>query len=880
MNASDLLGEFRKSRSEKAFGELVRRYTSLVYSVAKRRLSNGSLAEEVTQTVFIRLAEAAPQLRGDAELTAWLHRTTVHASIDLWRVETRRRAREQQAAVMKLDADDTVAWNELSTVLDEALNELSDAERQTILLRFFEHKSMRELGVALGVSEDAAKMRVSRALDRLRSRVGVQGVACSAVALGTMLTNRAVEAAPSALIAALMCLSLRIPVGLGASAGFLGPLLNISRVKLATGVVATVLVGLATFFVLRPRDHASSDVVAYAAPTNSPPQTRPLATAPVADGFNEDGTPNPLKLLQAVARARRKISSGMMELQLSTDRFEPGRKEVRKRRLIIQFDGDRLRSESFAREYAYIPLAGDESAEAKESNRRADSMDREAAVRAGFLTAFDDHVVTASDGATLVRFRESNGAGGSTTVEDPAKGSANSAEYFFDVRCLGLSSFLSFGGTVENCLGYAEAKSVSLIAEDQVEGIPAWQVRVKTAYGGSRDFWIDMSQPDRVLKQAEGTDSVISKYDPANPRDSLPVELTTSSHGGANRYITRFVRSNTQLNVALDPVTFTLAGLGMPVGTPVTDIRNYRGLGYWTGAGLSEHPLRKGTEPQPLRDLAEMLAFLDGNPASSEAFEAAKWIMLNTPDGPEVEKAAGVILQEHLGNTNLLALCQGLERSRHRCSTNLLKALLSENPSVEVRAHACFLLAGIRKEEAKFGQNKKAAAEAERLFEQVVSEFGRAGLTGLDLSRKAIRELYEIRRVSIGSPAPETEGDDLDGQRINLRDYQGKVVVVFFWSSGYSEATEHRHLLERVAGKPVAFIGVSGDNQLSQAKEAVEKQRVSWPTIWDGHDRSIHEAWNVRQWLSTFVLDRNGVIRYRDVRGREINEAVEALLKE
>src|SRR5206468_1217709 len=102
-----------------------------------------------------------------AALVAWLHRTTVHVSIDLWRVESRRRAREEQAVAMQTNAEDA-AWKEIAPVVDEALNELTDAERQAILLRFFEHKSMRELGAAFGISEDAAKMRISRALERLR----------------------------------------------------------------------------------------------------------------------------------------------------------------------------------------------------------------------------------------------------------------------------------------------------------------------------------------------------------------------------------------------------------------------------------------------------------------------------------------------------------------------------------------------------------------------------------------------------------------------------------------------------------------------------------------------------------------------------------------
>src|SRR5207253_1564411 len=97
---------------------------------------------------------------------------TVHVSIDLWRSESRRRAREQNAIAMQnTDRTEEAAWNELTPVLDEALDGLDEADRQLILLRFFEQKTMADLGRMLEVSEDAAKMRVSRALERLRKQV-------------------------------------------------------------------------------------------------------------------------------------------------------------------------------------------------------------------------------------------------------------------------------------------------------------------------------------------------------------------------------------------------------------------------------------------------------------------------------------------------------------------------------------------------------------------------------------------------------------------------------------------------------------------------------------------------------------------------------------
>ncbi|MDB6110597.1 MAG: polymerase, sigma-24 subunit, subfamily, partial [Pedosphaera sp.] len=126
MSEFELLHAFRSDRSEAAFAELVRRYAGLVYSVAKRRLANGTLAEDITQLVFIRLAKTPPNVQSHGELVAWLHRTTVHVTIDAWRSESRRRNREQLAAVMETTPTENAIWEELSPDLDEALNQLKD----------------------------------------------------------------------------------------------------------------------------------------------------------------------------------------------------------------------------------------------------------------------------------------------------------------------------------------------------------------------------------------------------------------------------------------------------------------------------------------------------------------------------------------------------------------------------------------------------------------------------------------------------------------------------------------------------------------------------------------------------------------------------------
>ncbi len=244
MNDIELLQAFLGNRSEQAFSELVSRYAGLVYSTAKRRLPNLSLAEDITQMVFIRFAKNPPRVKTSAELAAWLHRTTINVSIDLWRSETRRRARELQAVIMETPASDTIVWEEISPKLDEALNQLNDEDRQALLLRFFSRKTMHEVGATLGVSEDAAKMRVSRAVDRLRTQMGATATAWTVAVLSTLLLERFVEAAPAQLVARLSAIKLSTAAGLVGTGGIIAAFFRISNFKLALGTATLVLLAV------------------------------------------------------------------------------------------------------------------------------------------------------------------------------------------------------------------------------------------------------------------------------------------------------------------------------------------------------------------------------------------------------------------------------------------------------------------------------------------------------------------------------------------------------------------------------------------------------------------------------------------------------------
>jgi RNA polymerase sigma factor (sigma-70 family) len=193
--------ESREADGQDAFTGLVGRYMNLVYSAALRQVRSPQLAEEVCQSVFINLARNATHLRPDTILTAWLYQVTRHATIDVVRREARRQAREQLAIEMSDMNNADAAWSHVEPLLDEAMQSIDEADRAAILLRYFENKSLREVGVALGTTEDAAQKRVSRALERLRAFFAKRKVTVAGGSLAALVSANAVQAAPAGLTA-------------------------------------------------------------------------------------------------------------------------------------------------------------------------------------------------------------------------------------------------------------------------------------------------------------------------------------------------------------------------------------------------------------------------------------------------------------------------------------------------------------------------------------------------------------------------------------------------------------------------------------------------------------------------------------------------------
>jgi RNA polymerase sigma factor (sigma-70 family) len=274
-----LLSQFAQEGNQEAFGRLVNRHLGWVYAICLRGLRDHHLAEDAAQAVFVLLARKASRLGSNVALRGWLFKTARFTVADA----LKRRSREQkrvaaftQLADNHLTPSEEQAWEEISPILDEAVACLGSRDRLAIVLRFYEGRTLIEVGQRLGISQEAAKKCVARAVERLRVILGRHGIKPACALLVGLLLTRTARAAPVHLVEAVLASAVAgstPPTVAALAAGDSAGMVRATR-RLLTAIASMALLALV----------AGLGLLAGAGPQ---PTARPAAV-PVATGQEID----------------------------------------------------------------------------------------------------------------------------------------------------------------------------------------------------------------------------------------------------------------------------------------------------------------------------------------------------------------------------------------------------------------------------------------------------------------------------------------------------------------------------------------------------------------------------------------------------------------
>ncbi len=314
-----LLQRFVKDHSQEAFAALTARYVSLVYAVCRRELEDVGDAEDVTQAVFLILARKAPSLGRSVVLSGWLFQTARFAAKNARLTAQRRAAYEQKAAEAMMEQQTQTEdehWAEIEPLLNQSLAVLKAGERECVLLRFFQGATFAEVGASLGLSEDAARKRVTRSLDKMRRFITKNGVIVPAIALPVLLTAHAAKAAPAACQAGIAKLTAGILTGhsTGALTGLHAYQLSegtlkamkIVQLKIAAGVTTALVLGTAaTYGVARGLASTGKPLPPIQVAPNPQPPARTPAQDALIKKLMADSVPSQYRTVALSGKVRR-----------------------------------------------------------------------------------------------------------------------------------------------------------------------------------------------------------------------------------------------------------------------------------------------------------------------------------------------------------------------------------------------------------------------------------------------------------------------------------------------------------------------------------------------------------------------------------------------
>lgn len=321
---------------------------------------------------------------------------------------------------------------------------------------------------------------------------------------------------------------------------------------------------------------------------------------------------------------------------------------------------------------------------------------------------------------------------------------------------------------------------------------------------------------------------------------------------------------------------------------------------------------------------ARARTWADAHPQDPESIDAILWTIQGLVSGydpryeTETNQALDRLSQRALHHETIAPFCYYAASTGFASASTrqFLEAALEQSQSPLVRGSACLGLARSYHRRAEFirlaqepltrksleagpyaGLLGCLAAEdpeahdrqAEILFQKVIDHFAEQKLSApynsTPFAALARGELFELQHLAIGQVIPRIEGEALDGTRLRLDDYRGQVVVLVFWATWCGPCLEmiphERDLMKRYRDRAFTLVGVNGDNDRASALELQSKQAMNWPSFWNGGSTGgLVERLGVRSWPTVYLLDGAGTIRFKNLRGADLDSAIERLLAE